>query len=141
MQKTVVRSIPVLFVVAAASLTIGIVPAIAQAPPGAQGGGQGRAGGGRGPQTPPLLMTTTAWQDGGVIPDKYTQAAGPMAVSPELKWAQVPAGTQSFVLLLHDPEPVLNKGSKMDITHWLIWNIPRTSMGLQEGGAQGERAE
>jgi Raf kinase inhibitor-like YbhB/YbcL family protein len=137
MQRTVVRSIQVLFV-AAASLMIGIVPANAQAPAGGQGGGGQARGGGRGPQTPPLLMTTTAWEDGGVIPDKYTQAAGPMAVSPELKWSQVPAGTQSFVLLLHDPEPVLNKGSKMDITHWLIWNIPAASTGLPEGVAQGE---
>ena len=86
----------------------------------------------RGPQNPPLLMTTTAWQDGGVIPHKYTQAAGPAAVSPALQWSQVPPGTQSFVLLMHDPEPVLNKGSKMDITHWLIWNIPGTSTGLPD---------
>jgi hypothetical protein len=93
---------------------------------------------GRGPAVPPLLMTSTAWQDGGVIPDKYTQAAGPAAVSPALQWSQVPPGTQSFVLLLHDPEPVLNKGSKMDITHWLIWNIPATSTGLAEGVAAGE---
>ena len=92
----------------------------------------------RGPQNPPLVMTSTAWPDGGVIPDKYTQAAGPAAVSPALQWSQVPPGTQSFVLLLHDPEPVLNKGSKMDITHWLIWNIPGTSTGLPEGVAQGE---
>src|SRR5438309_7236990 len=91
---------------------------------------------GRGPATPPLIMTTTAWEDGGVIPDKYTQAG--MGISPELKWSQVPPGTQSFVLLLHDPEPVLNKGSKMDITHWLIWNIPGTATGLQEGVPQGE---
>jgi len=83
-------------------------------------------------------MTTTAWEDGGVIPNKYTQAAGTAAVSPELKWSQVPAGTQSFVLLMHDPEPVLAKGSKMDITHWLIWNIPGTSTGLAEGVASGE---
>jgi hypothetical protein len=82
-------------------------------------------------------MTTTAWEDGGVIPNKYTQA-DPMPVSPALQWSQVPPGTQSFVLLVHDPEPVLNKGSKMDITHWLIWNIPGTSTGLKEGVAQGE---
>ena len=63
---------------------------------------------------PPLLMTTTAFKDGGVIPDKYTQAAGPMAPSPALQWSQVPEGTQSFVLLMHDPEPVLAKSSKMD---------------------------
>jgi Raf kinase inhibitor-like YbhB/YbcL family protein len=99
-------------------------------------GGQEKKGGG-GPANPPLMMTTTAWEDGGVIPDKYTQKAA-MAVSPELKWTQVPPGTQSFVLLMHDPEPVLNKGSKMDITHWLIWNIPGTATGLKEGVAQGE---
>ena len=45
---------------------------------------------------------------------------------------------QSFVLLVHDPEPILNKGSKMDITHWLIWNIPGTSTGLPEGVMAGE---
>ena len=112
---------------------IAFVPAAAEAQ---RGGGQ--APGGRGPQTPPLLMTTTAFEDGGVIPDKYTQAAGPMAVSPELKWSQVPPGTQSFVLLLHDPEPTLNKSSKMDVTHWLIWNIPATATGLKEGVPAGE---
>jgi Raf kinase inhibitor-like YbhB/YbcL family protein len=124
-----------IFIVVALS-TIGLVPTIAQAPQGGGGRG-GQAPGGRGPQAPPLLMTTTAFEDGGVIPDKYTQAAT-MPVSPELKWSQVPMGTQTFVLLLHDPEPALNKSSKMDVTHWLIWNIPATSTGLAEGVAQGE---
>jgi len=108
---------------------------LAQAPPPGGGQGQGR---GRGPQTPPLIMTSTAWEDGGVIPDKYTQAAGPTAPSPALSWSQVPPGTQTFVLLMHDPEPVLQKGSKMDITHWLIWNIPGTSTGLPEGVMAGD---
>ena len=88
---------------------------LAQGPPA--GGGQGR-GAGRGPQTPPLIMTSSAWEDGGGIPDKYTQAAGATSPSPELKWSQVPMGTQSFVLLFHDPEPVLNN-RLMDVTHWL----------------------
>ena len=133
------RSITRFFVVVALS-AIGLAPLIAQATPGGGARG-GQAPGARGPQAPPLLMTTTAFEDGGVIPDKYTQAAGAMAVSPELKWSQVPIGTQSFVLLLHDPEPVLNKGSKMDVTHWLIWNIPATATGLQEGVAQGQLAD
>ncbi len=137
MRRNVRRSVTGLLAAAALWATSS-VPAFAQAPGGgaAAGGGQAR-GGGRGPATPPLIMTSTAWEDGGVIPDKYTQA-GANAVSPELKWSQVPSGTQSFVLLLHDPEPVLNKGSKMDITHWLIWNIPGTATGLPEGVAQGE---
>jgi Raf kinase inhibitor-like YbhB/YbcL family protein len=132
-----VRSIGALVVAAAMAAT---GTAIAQERQGAPaGGGQGR--GGRGPQTPPLIMTTTAWEDGGVIPDKYTQAAGPMAVSPALSWSQVPPGTQSFVLLMHDPEPVLNKSVKMDITHWLVWNIPGTSTGLRENYPQGEQPD
>jgi Raf kinase inhibitor-like YbhB/YbcL family protein len=144
MRRTIARLVSVL-AVAGAVVAMGLAPAMAQAP---QGGGQGApgapagrqgGGGGRGPQTPPLLLTSTAWEDGGVIPNKFTQAAeGGMAVSPELKWSQVPMGTQSFVLLVHDPEPVLNKGSKMDITHWLIWNIPGTATGLPEGVAPGE---
>ena len=121
----------------AAIFAAGMTSALVRAgQPPAPAGGQ-RGAGGRGPATPPLLMTTTAWEDGGVIPDKYTQASA-SPVSPALAWSQVPAGTQSFVLLMHDPEPVLNKGSKMDITHWLIWNIPGTSTGLAEGVAQGE---
>jgi hypothetical protein len=90
-----------------------------------------------GPRPPPLLMTSPAWEDGGVLSNKYTQAAGAAAVSPELDWSQVPPGTRSFVVLLHDPEPVLNKGVKMDITHWLIWNIPGTATGLPEGVKAG----
>jgi Raf kinase inhibitor-like YbhB/YbcL family protein len=124
-----------MMIAAALVAVFGLGLSAQQPPAGAPPGGPGR---GRGPQTPPLLMTSAAWEDGGVIPDKYTQAAGPTAPSPELKWSQVPMGTQSFVLLMHDPEPVLNKGSKMDITHWLIWNIPGTATGLAEGTAQGD---
>src|SRR5215813_7443700 len=93
-----------------------------------QGGGRG-GGGGRGPAVPPILMTTTAFEDGGVIPAKFV---GQMGVSPEFKWSQIPPGTQSLVLLMHDPEPSLNK-SLLDVTHWLVWNIPATSTGLSEG--------
>ena len=121
---------------AAAGLALG-----AQERGAAPGGGQG-GGRGRGPQTPPLLMTTTAWEDGGVIPDKYTGKAGPTAPSPALSWSQVPMGTLSFVLLMHDPEPIFPaRTSKGDITHWLIWNIPGTSTGLPEGVMAGELAD
>ena len=132
MTKKIMHSLTIGLALAVLS-GAGLTTAFAQAPQG----GPPAGGQGRGPAVPPLIMTSTAWPDGGVIPDKYTQAV-PAAVSPELKWSQVPPGTQSFVLLLHDPEPVLNKGSKMDITHWLIWNIPGTSTGLPEGVAAGE---
>ena len=61
-------------VVAGVILTAGL--ALAQERQGAPGGAPGGAGRGRGPATPPLIMTSSAWEDGGVIPDKYTQEAG-----------------------------------------------------------------
>lgn len=124
---------------ATTALTAGMTLALfAQGPP-AGGGGQGR-GAGRGPQTPPLIMTSTAWEDGGVIPDKYTAAGATQpSPSPALSWTQVPPGTQSFAIIMNDPEPMIPaKSSKGDVTHWLIWNIPGTSTGLPEGVAQGD---
>jgi Raf kinase inhibitor-like YbhB/YbcL family protein len=120
--------------------TVGIVVlsspggvAFAQAPPGAPAG----------PRTPPLLMTSPAWEDGGVLPNKYTQAApaGTTPVSPALNWTQVPAGTQSFVLIMHDAEGTTNKSPQMDVTHWVVWNIPATATGLPENVPPGERPD
>ena len=54
---------------------------------------------------PTLTLTTTAFDDGGIIPNKYTQAAeNGAAVSPKLTWTNVPDGTVSFALILHDPD-------------------------------------
>jgi Raf kinase inhibitor-like YbhB/YbcL family protein len=56
--------------------------------------------------------------------------------SPAISWTGTPAGTQSFVLLLHDPDPVQN-GNNVDVTHWLIYNIPGTATGLPANVAAG----
>jgi phosphatidylethanolamine-binding protein (PEBP) family uncharacterized protein len=89
------------------------------------------------PAAPPLALTTTAFPDGGVIPDKYTQAGE--QVSPALTWTNVPAGTVSFVLNMRDPDVARNKGSE-DQVHWLVWGIPGTAKGLTEGPAEGADA-
>jgi Raf kinase inhibitor-like YbhB/YbcL family protein len=90
-------------------------------------------GGPKGPPVPGLTLTTTAFADGGVVPDKYTQAT-PDAVSPKLDWEHVPAGTVSFALLLHDPDVALQRKLD-DVTHWMVFNIPGTATGLPEGVA------
>ena len=88
------------------------------------------------PAAPPLTLTTTAFPDGGVIPDRYTQAGE--QVSPALTWTNVPAGTVSFVLNMRDPDVARNKTSE-DQVHWLVWGIPGTATGLSEGQPQGEK--
>jgi Raf kinase inhibitor-like YbhB/YbcL family protein len=82
---------------------------------------------------PGLTLTTAAFEDGGIIPNKYTMAAAPAtAVSPKLDWTNVPAGTASFALILHDPDVALMKTTE-DVLHWMIFNIPGTATGLPEG--------
>lgn len=82
------------------------------------------------PATPGLTLTTTAFEDGGLIPVRFTQAA-PNPVSPKLDWTHVPAGTVSFALIMHDPDVALNRTTD-DVLHWLIFNIPGTATGLPE---------
>jgi Raf kinase inhibitor-like YbhB/YbcL family protein len=82
-------------------------------------------------QVPPMRLTTPAFADGTVIPIKYTQASPDGAVSPELNWTNVPPGTQSFVLWMHDVDLALNKTSE-DNLHWLVWNIPGRYTALPE---------
>lgn len=86
------------------------------------------------PPRPALTLTTPAFPDGDPIPVKYTQAGE--QVSPVLNWTNVPAGTQSFVLHMRDPDVARNRGTE-DQVHWLVWNIPGTATGLPEGVPKG----
>ncbi|MFI5194444.1 MAG: YbhB/YbcL family Raf kinase inhibitor-like protein [Chitinophagales bacterium] len=89
---------------------------------------------------PALTLSTTAFEDGGIIPVKYSQAAEGAApgggTSPALTWTNPPAGTKSFVLHMHDLDFVHDK-TMDDQVHWLVWNIPADKTGLPEGIPKG----
>jgi Raf kinase inhibitor-like YbhB/YbcL family protein len=53
-------------------------------------------------------------------------------VSPDLEWANVPANTVSFTLIMHDPDTAPKQNTE-DILHWMMFNIPGTARGLPEG--------
>lgn len=82
------------------------------------------------PSTPGFTLSTTAFEDGSVIPNKYTQAV-PNPVSPPLQWSNVPAGTVTFVLIVHDPDGAPNKRLD-DVLHWMLFNIPGSARELPE---------
>jgi Raf kinase inhibitor-like YbhB/YbcL family protein len=88
-----------------------------------QGGGQ--------PPHPPFTLTSTAFNDGDVIPNRFTGAVA-APVSPALSWSNPPTGTASFALILHDPDTAPAKGIA-DVLHWIIFNIPATANSLPEG--------
>jgi Raf kinase inhibitor-like YbhB/YbcL family protein len=92
-----------------------------------RGGGGGRGGG----IPAPIKITIPAFGDGGMIPAKYGCANGKNAnVSPEIQFSGAPAGTQSFALILHDPDVAIGAD---DVLHWAIFNIPGSATSLPEG--------
>lgn len=85
------------------------------------------------PAKPGLTLTSSSFEDGGIIPNKYTQAATPeKPVSPALAWTHVPEGTVSFALILHDPDTSLMNTTE-EVLHWMVFNIPGTATSLPEG--------
>lgn len=92
------------------------------------------------PAAPAMTMTVAGFPDGGQIPVKFSQAAEGVApgegLSPAISWTNVPTGTQSFFLHMHDMEVARNKTTD-DQAHWVVWNIPGTSTGLPEGVPKG----
>jgi Raf kinase inhibitor-like YbhB/YbcL family protein len=101
---------------------------------------QERGRGAAPPAGPAMTLTIPGFPDGGQIPVKFSQAAPGAApgegTSPAMSWSNAPAGTQSFVLNMHDMDVVRNKTTD-DQAHWVVWNIPATATGLPEGVAKG----
>ena len=89
-----------------------------------------------------MTMTVLGFPDGGQIPVKFSQAAEGVApgegMSPAITWANTPAGTQSFVLNMHDMDVVRNRTSD-DQAHWVVWNIPASATGLRESLPKGSQ--
>jgi len=91
---------------------------------------------------PAMTLTIAGFPDGSQIPVKFSQAADGVApgegTSPAMTWANVPAGTQSFVLNMHDMDVARNRTTD-DQAHWVVWNIPATATGLPEGVPKGSQ--
>jgi hypothetical protein len=107
-------------------------PAFAQQGAGAGGaGGAARppAGGGGPPRLAPLLMQSTAFEDGSIVPQKY---AGRDGVQPGFTFSNAPETTVTYAIIFHDLDVSL-QGSTNDVLHWICWNIPAAAKGIPEG--------
>lgn len=78
-----------------------------------------------------MIITSTAFADGGEIPAKYS--ADGKDSSPPLAWDGVPEETQSLVLIVDDPDAPDPKAPRMTWVHWVLFNIPPDTKGLPEG--------
>ena len=88
-----------------------------------------------------MQLTSSAFQPGANIPKQFTCEGND--TSPQLAWSDVPSGTKSLALIVHDPDAPRAGG----FYHWVVYNIPASANGIPEntpkqselsgGGTQG----
>ena len=57
--------------------------------------------------------------------------------SPPLEWSDVPEGTQSFALVVDDPDAPDPAAPKRVFVHWVLFDLPADKRALSEGLAEG----
>ncbi|MDD1615990.1 MAG: YbhB/YbcL family Raf kinase inhibitor-like protein [Methylococcaceae bacterium] len=77
-----------------------------------------------------MLLQSSAFSPQGDIPKRYT--CDGENVSPPLKWSNLPANTESLVLIVDDPDAPDPAAPKKTWVHWLLYNIPPSAFGLAE---------
>jgi Raf kinase inhibitor-like YbhB/YbcL family protein len=75
--------------------------------------------------TMPFVLTSSAFGQGEPIPERYSCKGED--ISPALAWDEPPAGTQSFTLIMDDPDAPFGTW-----VHWLLFNIPASTRDLPE---------
>lgn len=73
-----------------------------------------------------MQLKSPEFSDQQMIPIKYTCKGN--NISPPLHITDVPEGTVSLTLILHDPD-----APGGDFVHWLVWNIPPEVTEIAEG--------
>lgn len=79
-----------------------------------------------------MQITSSAFREGEAIPRKYT--CDGEDVSPPLSWSGAPEGTESFALIVDDPDAPVGTW-----VHWVIYDLPAGVTSLPEGVEAVER--
>jgi Raf kinase inhibitor-like YbhB/YbcL family protein len=78
---------------------------------------------------PTLHLKTPAFKPGDSIPAQFTCDGSD--TSPALSWTAPPEGTQSFALVMEDPD-----APGRTFVHWVLYDLPATERELAEGVAR-----
>ncbi len=72
-----------------------------------------------------MNLTSTAFENNINIPSTYT--CDGKNINPPLAWSGAPNSTQSFALIVDDPD-----APSGDWAHWILWNMPPTTTSIPE---------
>ena len=72
-----------------------------------------------------IELSSSAFQEGETIPKQYTGDG--KNISPPLRWAAPPQGTESFALICDDPD-----APRGTWVHWVLFNLPPDQRQLSE---------
>jgi Raf kinase inhibitor-like YbhB/YbcL family protein len=78
-----------------------------------------------------MKLSSSAFPPNADIPTPYTCEGSDQ--SPPLAWSGVPAGTKSLALIVDDPDAPDPAAPKMTWVHWVLYNIPPATTGLDAG--------
>jgi Raf kinase inhibitor-like YbhB/YbcL family protein len=78
-----------------------------------------------------VVVESDAFDDGGIVPDKYVSRGD--NVQPGFTISNLPDNAVSIALIFHDLDVALGGGTD-DVLHWTAWNIPASAGGIPEGG-------
>jgi Raf kinase inhibitor-like YbhB/YbcL family protein len=86
-----------------------------------------------------FTLGSPAFEQGSSIPVRHTCDGEDL--SPALHWSDPPAGTQSFVLVVDDPDAPDPAAPKRTWIHWVRYNIPSDVQELAEGAGNEPASE
>lgn len=78
-----------------------------------------------------MQLTSTAFSHGGDLPRIQSCEGGEQ--SPPLSWSEIPADAKSLALIVDDPDAPDPAAPKITWVHWVLYNIPVQSSGLDAG--------
>jgi Raf kinase inhibitor-like YbhB/YbcL family protein len=77
-----------------------------------------------------LMIRSPAFEHEHDIPSRYT--CDGEDISPALRWSGVPDDAQTLALVVEDPDAPDPAAPQRIFTHWIVYNLPPDSTGLEE---------